>query len=287
MYKSVALEEKYITLAEFPIFKNLKVNREVTHKRDVLEREEYEAICKWMNNYWCREKDIDELETIKRRCYALYFSLQQNLGARNKEMLGIKWRDISVIKTDTPENQRINRSVFIPTENSKTGRARHIVAPIANKVERLKNWYEKAGIEVKPDDYMFINLSKTKRRTNTPYQQPAMEKRLKQVLAGSEAAGVWKANGRTITQYSARHYYATDRLREGVNIYDLAVNMGTSVEYLQSTYSKMTSLMKSEELTAGQGIHKVNAERAKNKEAAKRVIEAALQEINDNQYSKD
>jgi len=287
MYKSVAIEEKYITMAEFPIFKNLKVNREVAHKRDVLEREEYEAICKWMNNYWCREKDIDELETIKRRCYALYFSLQHNLGTRNKEQLGIKWRDISVIKTDTPENQRINRSVFIPTENSKTGRARHIVAPIADKVERLKNWYEKAGIEVKPDDYVFINLAKTKRGTNTPYQQPAMEKRLKQVLAGSEAAGVWKADGRNITQYSARHYYATDRLMDGLDVFVLAVNMGTSVQYIQSTYSHLTSLMKSEEITRGQGIHRVIAERAKNKETAEKAIKTALKEIKDNQYSKD
>jgi len=283
MYKSVALEEKYITLAEFPIFKNIKVNREVRHRRDILEPEEYLAITNWIRDKWCREADIDELEMVKRRCYGLYFSLQYNLGARNKEMLGVKWKDISSIKTDTPEYQRINRSVFIPTENSKTGRSRYIVAPIADKVERLQKWYKRLGIEWKPDDYVFINLAKTKRGTNTPYQQPAMEKRLKQVLAGSEAAGVWEPNGRNITQYSARHYYATDRLREGVNIYDLAVNMGTSVQYLQSTYSHLTALMKSEELTTGQGIHKVNAERAKKKETAEKAIEVALKEIKDNQ----
>jgi hypothetical protein len=267
MYKDVAIEEKYITLAEFPIFKNLKVNREIAHKRDVLEKEEYEAICKWMNAKWCREKEIDELEIIKRRCFALYFSLQYNLGTRNKEQLGIRWRDISKIKTDTAEYQRINRSVFIPTENSKTGRSRYIVAPIASKIERLQNWYRKLGIELKQDDFIFINLTKTKRGTNTPYQQPAMEKRLKAVLERSERDGVWKPDGRNITQYSARHYYATDRLREGVNIYDLAINMGTSVQYLQSTYSHLTALMKSEELTAGQGIHKANAEREKRKKS--------------------
>lgn len=271
MYKDVALEEKYITLAEFPIFKNLKVNREIAHKRDVLEREEYELICRWMNNKWCREKEIDKLEIVKRRCYALYFSLQHNLGARNKEMLAIRWRDISIIKTDTPENQKINRAVFIPAENSKTGRSRHIVSPIADKIDRLKKWYRRLGIEWKQDDYVFINLANTKRGTNTPYQQPAMEKRLKAVLEGSAKDGVWKPNGRNITQYSARHYYATDRLREGVNIYDLAVNMGTSVQYIQSTYSKMTSLMKSVELTQGQGIHKARAEQEKRKADAEEV----------------
>ena len=287
MYKSVALEEKYITLAEFPIFKNLKLNREKTHKRDILEPDEYAAIMGWIRDKWCREAEIDELEMVKRRVYGLYLSLQYNLGARNKEMLGIRWRDISSIKTDTPENQRINRSVFIPTENSKTGRSRYIVAPIAEKIERIQKWYQRLGIEWKPEDYVFINLAKTKRGTNTPYQQPAMEKRLKQVLTGSEAAGVWKANGRNITQYSARHYYATDRLREGLDIYNLAVNMGTSVEYIQSTYSHITALMKSEEITKGQGIHKVKEERAKNKATAEKAIEVALKEIKDNQYSKD
>ena len=61
-----------------------------------------------------------------------------------------------------------------------------------------------------------------------------------------------------------------------MNIYDLAVNMGTSVQYIQSTYSKMTSLMKSEELTAGQGIHKVNAERSNRKKEAEDAIKTAL-----------
>ena len=103
-----------------------------------------------------------------------------------------------------------------------------------------------------------------------------MGKRLKAVLEGSERDGVWKPEGRNITQYSARHYYATDRLREGVNIYDLAINMGTSVQFLQSTYSHLTALMKSEELTAGQGIHKANAEREKRKESAEKAINDAL-----------
>ena len=278
MYKDVALEEKYITLAEFPILKNLKTNREVAHKRDVLEREEYEKICDWMNYKWCNAKDIDEAEMIKRRCYALYFSISHNLGTRNKELLGIRWCDIKPIATDTPENQRINRSIFIPTENSKTGRSRFIVAPVAEKFERLKKWYRKAGVKWEQTDYVWTNLAKTKRGTNTPYMQPAMDKRFKSVLEGSANDGIWEPNGRVLTQYESRHYYATDRLREGVNIYDLAVNMGTSVQYIQSTYSKMTSLMKSEELTAGQGIHKVNAEKSKRKKEAESAVKNALNE---------
>ena len=53
-------------------------------------------------------------------------------------MLGIKWKDITTIKTDTEQNRKINRAIFIPPENSKTGKGRHIVAPVADTLERMK-----------------------------------------------------------------------------------------------------------------------------------------------------
>jgi integrase len=44
--------------------------------------------------------------------------------------------------------------------------------------------------------------------------------------------------------YSLRHYYATQRLLEGIPIYDLAQQMGTSVLMIQKHYSHLTPLMK-------------------------------------------
>ena len=132
-----------------------------------------------MTNKWCREKGISEEERLKRHVYGLYLTTNYYLGTRNKEQLGIRWRDIAPIPTESKEDQRINRSVFIPADNSKTGRSRHIVAPVAIQFERIREHYKKARIEINNDDFVFINLTKTKRGTNTPYQQPAMEKRLK------------------------------------------------------------------------------------------------------------
>ena len=62
--------------------------------------------------------------------------------------------------------------------------------------------------------------------------------------------------GRHITQYSARHYAATQALMRGVDIYDLSINLGTSVNYIEKTYSHITSMMKSKELTKGLGYWK-------------------------------
>ena len=253
MYRDIAIDEKHITQAEFPIFRYLKVNRETKHKRDILEPEEFEMLRKWMTNKWCREKGISEEERLKRHVYGLYLTTNYYLGTRNKEQLGIRWRDIAPIPTESKEDQRINRSVFIPADNSKTGRSRHIVAPVAIQFERIREHYKKARIEINNDDFVFINLTKTKRGTNTPYQQPAMEKRLRQVLEGSGLQKKLDETNRHLTQYSARHFAATQALMRGVDIYDVSINLGTSVSYLERTYSHVSTMMKSKELTKGQG----------------------------------
>ena len=61
MYRDVAIDEKYITMGEFPIFRYLKVQKDSKPKRDILEQQEFQDLRKWMTNVWCREKDIDEV----------------------------------------------------------------------------------------------------------------------------------------------------------------------------------------------------------------------------------
>jgi len=263
MYRDVAIDEKYITMAEFPIFRYLKVNREKAHKRDIIEPEEFIMLREWMKNTWCREKEISDLERMKRNIYSHYLTINYFTGCRNKEMLGLRWGDISTIKHEDKESQQINRGLFIPAENSKTGRSRTCVAPVAFEFKRIKEHYKKLGItRFSREDFVFINLANTKRGTNTPYDQPAMEKRLKAVIEGSGLKKILDESGRHITQYSARHYAATDALMRGVSIYDVALNLGTSVHYIEQTYSKITALKKSGEITKGQGIHRVIEEKA-------------------------
>ena len=87
-------------------FKYLKVQKDSTPKRDVLTEEEYIAIRKWMQYKWVNEKGITLDEKLKRRQYGFYFTLHHQMGGRTKEMLGIKWGDISVIPTDKPEDKK-------------------------------------------------------------------------------------------------------------------------------------------------------------------------------------
>ena len=227
-------------------------------KRDILEQEEFTQLRNWMRDKWCREKDIDDLERVKRYVYGLYLTIQYYGGFRNKEVLGIRWGDVKTIKKSDEYEFRVNRSIFIPAWNSKTGVSRDAVAPVGIQFDRIKAHYKKLGItEFGKDDYVFINLSKTKRGKNIPYEQPAMEKRLKAVVEGSGLKKVLDDTGRHITQYSARHYAAVDALMRGVSVYDVAMNLGTSVNYIEKTYARqLTAMMKQKDLTKGQGYWK-------------------------------
>ena len=49
---------------------------------------------------------------------------------------------------------------------------------------------------------------------------------------------MYGSDGKKRTPYSLRHTYATMRLSEGVSVFQLAANMGTSVEMLDDFYGK-------------------------------------------------
>lgn len=278
MYKDVAVERKYITQAEVPIFKYLKVQRDAAPKRDVLTEDEYSAIRKWMQYKWVNEKDISADEKIKRRLYGLFFTTHHQIGARSKEILGIRWKDISYVPNDEGYDKRYRRAINIDAANSKTGVGRKIVAPVGEQFERIKKIYKSIGIECNKDDFVYQHTAKTRRGMNVAWGQPLIEKRLKAVCDGSADAGVWIPDGRKITNYSARHFYATQAIMRGVDMYDLALNMGTSITYLTSTYLHITTLMKSDDLTKEQGIYKVMTERKKQRAAAEKAVKEALTE---------
>jgi hypothetical protein len=120
MYRDMAIDEKHMTMAEFPIFRYLKDNRERSHKRDIIEQEEFMLVRGWMQNKWIKEDGITDLERAKRFVYSIYFTINYYTDCRNKEMLWIRLCDISLIRHDDEKSQRVNRSIFIPAEKSKT-----------------------------------------------------------------------------------------------------------------------------------------------------------------------
>ena len=255
MYKDIAKHKKYITENEMPMFKYLKVNRDTRSRKDVITKEEFTAVCKWMNHKYCNEKGITRREYIKRRVYALVYTIHHYTGMRTKEMLTLKWNQISINPNDSKWDKGINRVIHIPADYSKTGRSRDIVAPVAQQFQRLIKWYRELGLEVdeKSDHYVFVRLTDTAHNENIPTSDVAWTKRLKKVLAGAEKDGVIDLGGRNISNYCARHHHITEAIQRGVDVYDVALNCGTSLNYIEKTYSHITTLMRSKQLTKGLG----------------------------------
>ena len=49
----------------------------------------------------------------------------------------MKWADIRELRTDDKLERKINKILYIPQENSKTGRSRELVAPIGEQLNSL------------------------------------------------------------------------------------------------------------------------------------------------------
>lgn len=56
-----------------------------------------------------------------------------------------------------------------------------------------------------------------------------------------DAAGERSTFGEKYPVYRLRHFYAVNALRHGLGVFEVARNMGTSVEIIQEYYGKQTT----------------------------------------------
>ncbi|MGX4801641.1 hypothetical protein [Bradyrhizobium guangdongense] len=63
-----------------------------------------------------------------------------------------------------------------------------------------------------------------------------------QLNAALREAGIERSTfGEKYSIYSLRHFYAVNALRKGVGVFEVARNMGTSVEIIQEYYGKQAT----------------------------------------------
>ena len=152
-----------------------------------------------------------------------YILILANSGIRVGEARRLSWRDISSTKTLTGQK----RLIF--TVRGKTGE-REVVCneTVERYVQRLQEFRKEEIKRLNRDEPVFCH----------PNGQPigSFKKGFQQVL---DEAGVLRgSDGKKRVPYSLRHTYATMRISEGVSVFQLAANMGTSVEMIESFYGK-------------------------------------------------
>lgn len=156
-----------------------------------------------------------------------------NTGMRPSEAKNLRWRDVST-QSDKQDRQFVRLSV------RGKGKHRNLVAAsnVATYFERIRA-ISKA---TKPDDFVFSTHEGNEART-------LYHSLIEGLLAESELTH--SSSGSRRSTYCFRHTYATFRLTEGVDVYFLAKQMGTSVKMIEDHYGHVTPVKNADRILQG------------------------------------
>jgi integrase len=162
-----------------------------------------------------------------RRMLKTYVRFMAHTGVRIGEARNLRWRDIRFHDGPTDEAKSIR--VTVAAAYSKVGKGREVVGgkTAYDALTNLRQERIASRDNCSPDDFIWCDT------TGGLIQE--FREGFNSLIA---AAGVeLDTQGQKLTVYSLRHTYITFRLREGVDIYQLASNCGTSVEMIEKYYS--------------------------------------------------
>lgn len=156
-----------------------------------------------------------------------------NTGMRPTEAKNLRWRDVA-IRTDKQER----KFVVLSVRGKKKYRSLVAVSSVAEYLERIRAIAKATG----PDDFVFTTFKG--KRAGSLYRHPIEE------LLTESGLRVSSSGSRRST-YCFRHTYATFRLMEGVDVYSLANQMGTSVKMIEEHYGHITPVKNAERILQG------------------------------------
>jgi integrase len=222
-------------------------------RRDEFTLEEYRRLHtkgrKWITTTY-EVKDGKKVEVPTKDAARWYRTVTYNMiliacntGMRPSELKNLRWRDISTAQ------DRDGRTIAVLFVQGK-GKSRSLVAPesVANYLGRIR----KISKATKLDDRVFT--------TSTGEPSSTLYKHLIDDLL-TEAELREGAGGTIRSTYSFRHTYATMRLSEGVDVYFLAEQMGTSVKMIEDHYGHVNTIKHADRVLMGiKGWEKMHAE---------------------------
>tara|TARA_R110002096_G_scaffold316926_2_gene511371 strand:+ start:733 stop:1959 length:1227 start_codon:yes stop_codon:yes gene_type:complete len=179
------------------------------------------------------------------RFYLWHYVLTlSNSGLRTGEAQKLTWADISSVKVDDADSFGSNKRITLHV-NGKTG-VRNVVCLdwYTRVLERLKDFRTtEIGREPEENEPIFCHSD------GKPIK--SFKRSFQSLLDALNLT--YNQNNKKRVLYSIRHTYATFRIEEGVGVYPLAQNMGTSVEMIERYYGKATTTSPkiAKELTQG------------------------------------
>ena len=231
-----AIERGYMTAHERPLTKNTGADSD---RRAEFSHEELEVMMKYaakfiLDGRTARTKIIREL-------LAIYVPFMAATGMRpGTEAEYLEWRHIDV---EVRDGQPI---LHFRLQRGKRG-ARNFVAHNSCwlLLERLRQLSPDLS-SMTLEEVLKKKIPKLLFRLSDGSVPDNWNKPFRQWLEESELLNC-PVTGKERSLYSLRHYYATQRLLEGIPIHDLAEQMGTSVLMITKHYSHLTPLMKAKQ----------------------------------------
>ncbi|MBL1148116.1 MAG: site-specific integrase [Pseudomonadota bacterium] len=208
-----------------------------TMRRDAFSLEEYRALHS-RGRSWV--KSAPKPQSLWYRTIAYNFVLIMcNTGMRPPEARNLRWRDISRGK------DKDGRELLILSVTGKD-KMRQLVAPVSvgDYLERIRN-ISKA---TEPDDPVFTTIDG--KPVSTLYKALIRDLLITAKLRDGPS-------GIPRSTYSFRHTYATFRLSEGVDVYFLAQQMGTSVKMIEEHYGHVNAVKHADRVLHGMGSWEV------------------------------
>jgi integrase len=222
MYK-FAKNEGFINQNYELDFGKFKVDKNESN-RVAYEVKDYKQLIS-ISKYWDRkvgETHVKRDEEIYyRRTIRDFIVLMSNYGFRTRELLLIKWKDVSINDDGTAK-------IVIRKENSKVNKERLCIGRKGDVFNRRKKYCQ----YTESDDFVFSRFNKRDVMTKTLLYD-YYNKLLKEVKEKYED---FQEND----LYSLRHFFITSHLiASKISVYDLAKYCGTSLQQISKTYDNV------------------------------------------------
>lgn len=200
-------------------------------RREEFTPEEYRHLHTFARK-WVKQASTERSKWSRTVAYN-FVLIMCNTGMRPPEAKNLRWRDVAIRKDDQ------GRTLVILHVRGK-GKFRDLVAAgnVAEYLERIRSVSLATGL----DDFVFTTDKGNP--TSTLY-----ESLIETLLEKSELRV--SASGKLRSTYCFRHTYATFRLTEGVDVYFLAKQMGTSVKMIEDHYGHITPVKNAARILQG------------------------------------
>jgi integrase len=200
-------------------------------RREAFTPQEYRKLHTFARS-WIKETPNTQAVWYRTMTYN-FVLVMANTGMRTMEARNLLWRDIDL------RSDRQGRK-FVAVNVRGKGKFRELVAAsnVAEYFERIRA----VSKAVKPEDPVFSTI-----------KGEAAETLYKSLIDDLlEKSGLlMSSSGSRRSTYCFRHTYATFRLMEGIDVYFLAKQMGTSVKMIEKHYGHITPIKNAERILQG------------------------------------